>query len=159
MLDDETVELLGSGCALIVATVTAEGAPHAARGWSLEVVDEGSPTRLRLLLDADDEVSIENIGAGGAIAVTATSVTSLRSIQLKGQAVRLEALTPDDEARAAAYVDHFFAEVHAMDEVTWEQFRCFLPVGHVACTIEAHERYDQTPGPGAGARVDEGHGS
>jgi hypothetical protein len=29
----------------------------------------------------------------------------------------------------------------------------FAPVGTVACTVEVHERFDQTPGPSAGARV------
>ena len=55
MFDPETRAFLESGCGLLVATVSADGAPHAARGWGLDVLDVGPPARLRLLLDADDE--------------------------------------------------------------------------------------------------------
>jgi hypothetical protein len=29
----------------------------------------------------------------------------------------------------------------------------FVPRGFVACTVEVHERFDQTPGPSAGVRL------
>jgi hypothetical protein len=154
VLDEETRAFLESGCALIVGTVSTDGAPHAGRGWGLDVLDVGPPARLRLLLDADDVRSIDNVVRGATIAVTATNVTTLRSTQVKGRALGPEVLTPDDVERAARYVDAFFADVHAADSVPWERFARFLPGAYVPCTIEAHERYDQTPGPGAGARME-----
>jgi hypothetical protein len=107
-----------------------------------------------LLLDVEDDRSIEHIADGGAIAVTATNVILLRSMQMKGHATDLEVASARDVERAQRYIEDFFANVHETDATTWERFECMLPAGYVACTVEVHERYDQTPGPGAGARIE-----
>ena len=156
MFDEETRAFLESGCGLIVGTVAPDGAAHAGRGWGLDVLELGPPARLRLLLDADDEGTIAHVADGAAIAVTATNVRTLRSIQLKGRALGTQELTPGDEARRDRYIEEFFADVAAVDGVPWERFEHFMPSGVVVCTFEAHERFDQTPGPGAGARVEVG---
>jgi hypothetical protein len=156
VFDEETRAFLESGCGLIVGTVSPDGAPHAGRGWGLDVLEVGPPARLRLLLDVDDEGTIGNVAAGAAIAVTATNVKTLRSIQLKGRAIGPEVLAPDDQARGDRYVEAFFADVEAVDGVPRERFEHFMPSGLVVCTFEADERFDQTPGPGAGARVEVG---
>jgi hypothetical protein len=154
MFDPETQTFLESGCALIVGTVGSDGAPHAGRGWGLEILDGDPEPRFRLLLDVEDERTLEHLSDGGAIAVTATSVLTLRSIQLKGRASDPEATTPDDHRRARRYIDQFFADAHMVDQTPWNRFEAFLPAGYVACTVEVHERFDQTPGPGAGARIE-----
>ena len=156
MFDEETRAFLESGCGLIVGTVAPDGAPYAGRGWGLDVLDVGPPARLRLLLDVDDEGTIAHVVAGAAIAVTATNVRTLRSIQIKGRAMGPEVLTPEDAARGDRYIEEFFADVEAVDGVPRERFEHFMPSGFVVCTLEAHERFDQTPGPGAGARVEVG---
>jgi hypothetical protein len=153
VFDEETRAFLESGCGLIVGTVGPDGAPHAGRGWGLDVVDLGTPACLRVLLDVDDERAIANAVDGATIAVTATNVSTLRSIQLKGRSLGTEVVTPDHEARATRYCTEFFDDVHAVDQVPHERFERFLPAGYVACTFQAAERFDQTPGPGAGARV------
>ena len=155
MLDDETRAFLEGGCALLVGTVADDGAPHAGRGWGMAVLDGGPPARCRVLLDADDEKTLAHVAGGGSISVTATSVVTLRSMQLKGQAIGVEVVTAEDEARAAAYIEEFYGHVHEVDGVAWEVFEAILPSGYVGCLFEAHERFDQTPGPGAGARVGE----
>ena len=159
MLDDETRGFLEGGCALLVGTVGEDGAPHAGRGWGMAVLEAGAPARCRVLVDADDELCVANLAGGGSIAVTATSVLTLRSMQLKGQAVGVEVVTADDDARAAAYIEEFFGHVHAVDDVAWEVFEAILPSGYVGCVFDAHESFDQTPGPRAGARVDGADGT
>ena len=154
MFDEETRAFLESGCGLIVGTVAPDGAPHAGRGWGMDVLELGPPARLRLVLDADDGATLEHAAEGAAIAVTATNVKTLRSIQLKGRSLGPQAITADDVARAERYIDAFFADVEETDGVPRVQFEHFMPSGYVVCTFEAHERFDQTPGPGAGARVD-----
>ena len=154
MFDPETQTFLESGCALIVGTVGPDGAPHAGRGWGLELLDGDPGPRFRLLLDIEDERTIEHLADGGAIAVTATNVLTLRSIQLKGRATGPEAATPDDHRRAQRYIERFFADAHTVDQTPWTRFEAVLPAGYVACTVEVQERFDQTPGPGAGARIE-----
>lgn len=154
MFDTEITAFLESGCALIVGTVAADGEPHVGRGWGLDVIASGDTPRLRLLLDADDTSSIEHAAEGGAIAVTATSVRTLRSVQLKGRSLGLEVAGPGDDDRAQRYIDQFFADVTDTDGTDAALLERFVPSGYVACTVEVRERFDQTPGPGAGARID-----
>jgi hypothetical protein len=50
-------------------------------------------------------------------------------------------------------MDGFFGDIRATDGTSATLLERFVPSGVVACTIEVHERFDQTPGPGAGGRV------
>lgn len=153
VLDPETTTFLQTGCALIVGTVAPDGTPHAGRAWGLDVVAHGPTPTVRVLLDSDDQLTIDHIAEGGAVAITATSVRTLQSMQLKGQARGLDAPQPGDEARMARYIDQFFGDIHDTDATAMEVLETFRPIGPVACIVEVRERFDQTPGPGAGARV------
>ena len=153
MFDPQTTAFLETGCALIVGTVSPSGEPHAGRAWGLTVVEDGPTPQVRLLLDAEDLVTIDHVADGGAIAVTAASVRTLSSIQLKGHARASEDATPADEARAARYIEAFFGDIMDTDGTSPSLLQRFVPTGYLACTVEVLERFDQTPGPGAGARV------
>jgi len=135
--------------------VSPDGEPYASRAWGLDVLEVGPPARVRLLLDAEDERTLEHVAAGGAIAITAANVLTLRSMQLKGRSQGLDGAASTDRARVDRYVREFHADVEATDHVTWELFQQFFPVDCVACLVDVHEAFDQTPGPGAGARVGE----
>src|SRR5262245_53422179 len=102
----------------------------------MAVLEDGPPLRCRVLLDADDELTLAHVAGGGSISVTATSVLTLRSMQLKGHAIGPEVPTPDDELRAASYLEEFFGHVHDTDDVAWEVFEAIVPSGHVACVFE-----------------------
>jgi hypothetical protein len=117
------------------------------------VLTDGDAPTVRLLLDADDARTIEHAAEGGAIAVTATNVRNLRSIQLKGRVRSPAAARPGDAERAQRYMDAFFGDISDTDGTNPALLERFVPSGFVACTIEVHERFDQTPGPGAGVRV------
>lgn len=155
MFDPETTAFLESGCALIVGTVDESGEPHAGRLWGLDVVANDVRAEVRLLLDVDDVATIEHLGDGGRLAVTATNVRTLHSTQLKGVARFLEPATDDDRARAGRYIHEFFTDIRETDGTAAELLARFEPAGYVACVMEVRERYDQTPGPGAGARIEQ----
>lgn len=153
MFDQQTTAFLEGGCALIVGTVAPDGTPHAGRAWALDVVDDGPTATVRLLLDVDDERTLEHVAAGGAMAITATDVRTLRSMQLKGRARGLDPARADDHDRMARYIDAFFDDIVATDATDPAVLETFRPHGPVACLADVHEWYEQTPGPGAGARV------
>lgn len=154
MFDDETTAFLMSGCALIIGTVRADGEPHAGRGWGLDVtVDTDDRAEVHLLLDADDATTIELAAAGGAMAITAANVRTLRSVQMKGRSLGLAAPEAGDDERAHRYIDQFFTDIVDTDGTSPELLAKFQPRGFVACSVEIVERYDQTPGPGAGAPI------
>jgi hypothetical protein len=152
VFDAETVAFLEGGCALIIGTVEPGGKPRSARGWGLTLLD-GEARRARLLLDAEDDITIANAAGGGAIAVTAADVLTLRSIQLKGRSVGVEPADDDDEATAEAYYRKLFTDIEQTDGTPWEVAMRMVPVGYVACTLEIEDAFDQTPGPEAGGRI------
>ena len=154
MFDAATTKFLESGNALIVATVSPDGEPQATRGWGL-TVRPGDRREVRLLLSTADEATLGHARAGGAIAVTGADVRTLRSVQLKGRAVSVEPATDDDRARALRYKDAFFTAVIETDGAFHEQIARLEPYDYVACTIAVDDVFNQTPGPGAGARLDE----
>ena len=151
MLASDDVTFLEGGSALILGTVAADGAPHASRGWGLDVLGDGE---VRLLVDADDDVTLANATATGAIAITAADVRTLHSTQLKGHVVAVEAGGPADQARARRYCDQFFEDIHETDGTPFETLERMVPSRFAACICRFDEWFDQTPGPGAGAPVD-----
>jgi len=89
------------------------------------------------------------------IAVTFGRPSDHRSLQLKGDEVRLEALATGDAARMHAYVEDFVADM-ALFGATRR-----LAAGYINLVVEEtlaisftpRVAFDQTPGPGAGARL------
>jgi hypothetical protein len=74
-------------------------------------------------------------------------------MQLKGRSLGLVEPHVDDEARMERYCDQFFTDITETDGTDLEVLARFRPSGQVPCLVEVHERFVQTPGPGAGARV------
>ncbi len=149
VFEPETVEFLESGCALIVGTVDAHGAPHATRGWSAKVLDAGE-ARLRLGLDALDSTVLDNLQETGRIAVTGADVRTLRSAQMKGRAGDLVPADDLDRERIARYCDAFYTDVYESDGTPRPLLDRLTPADFVMCEVTVDEYYDQTPGPAAG---------
>lgn len=142
----------GDHTALVVATVSDDGAPHATRGWGITVDRDGRTARL--LLPADDDVVLACARTPGArIAVTVGDVSTLHSVQLKGRCVGIEPTDDADITTAARYADEFAAAVERADGTPRALLERMVPVAYVACAITIDELYDQSPGPGAGAAV------
>jgi hypothetical protein len=150
VLDPETAALLESGCSISVATVASDGTPHAARGYGITVLQDGG--HLRLLLDADDRTGAANLVGGGAIAVTAAAVPTLRAVQVKGTADEPVATSdPGDLARTARHMDSFFTDVTGTEGTPVALLERLRPVNFAVCTVTVTEVFNQTPGPGAGS--------
>ena len=118
------------------------------------MLEDGDVTTVRLLLDAADAVSIANLTDGGAVAITAADVRTLRSTQLKGRAIGTDPPADGDAERAGRYCEAFMADIQATDGTPRDMLQRIVPLAYVPCTVVVHERFDQTPGPGAGQRID-----
>ena len=90
---------------------------------------------------------------GRMIATTGCNVLSLRGVQLKGPIVSIEPATADDHQRLQAYCDAFFADVAVVDSIPRWLMERLVPADIVAVVFDVTERYDQTPGPNAGAAL------
>jgi hypothetical protein len=149
-----TATFLEGGGALLVGTVEADGTPCAARGWGITVLTGDEPgMRVQVVLDASDERALRALAATGAVSVTATDVRTLRSIQVKGLAAPVEAATAADVALARRYCDDFFRAVNEADGIDVALLERLVPAAYVTCEVTVHHRFDQTPGPGAGAAI------
>jgi hypothetical protein len=151
VFDAEQASFLESGCSLILGTVLPDGEPHAGRGWGLNLLPVTG--QVRLLLDAEDSATVARAAAGGAVAITAANVRTLRSMQLKGRVLSVEAASSDDVDRAARFCEDFFTDVADTDGVGRDLTERLVPAGYVACTVAVDHVFDQTPGPGAGAQL------
>jgi hypothetical protein len=97
---------------------------------------EGSPTRANLL-------------AGSPVAVTLSRPTTYSTVQLKGPVASVGEPEPGALRAAEAHVDAFVAEVGALG-VPEPVIRTTVGVELLAIAVDVAERYDGTPGAGAG---------
>jgi hypothetical protein len=151
VLNADDRAFLEAGCALIIGTVAADGMPLATRGWGLDVLDDG---HVRLLVDADDEAALVNLASTRAIAITAADVRTLHSTQMKGEVVSIEDVDEAEADRARRYCEDFFVDIHETDGTSYEVLERMVPSRYRACLCQVGDWFDQTPGPGAGGRVD-----
>jgi hypothetical protein len=149
--DPEQMAFLESGCALIVAAVSADGVPLATRGWGLDVQ---GPATVRLLLDADEVVLLDDLRSRGRVAVTACNVPTYRSMQLKGTCEQIEDATDTDVERAGRFCDDFFDDILEVDGTPRWKCERIVPTRFVVARVVVAEVFDQTPGPTAGSTMD-----
>lgn len=149
MFASELTSMIEAGAGLVVGTAGADGEPRATRAWAATVVDPDA-RRLRVVVSADDPVSVANLRPGAAVALNGADVRTFRSVQLKGRVVTVEPPTPDDFDAARVQSDRFLQMVHETDGNPLESLQRILPVEVVVVEIGIEEMYDQTPGPEAG---------
>lgn len=141
---------------MVMATLAPDGTPHASRAWGVKVEPGGD--RFRALVASDDAVALANLHATGVVALTAVSVPTLAALQVKGRVVRVQDADDADHERFARYKEMFFEAVHVGDQSNdVETIAHMAPCDVVAVVATAHTVFDQTPGPGAGSRVDTGN--
>jgi hypothetical protein len=150
LIQPEVAELLESPCSLLVGTVASDGCPDAVRAWGLVLL---APDRVRLLLSANAERTIANLAGGGRMALTATDFVTMTSWQLKGRAATVEPATAADRIRFDAFCAGCLAILAPLHAVPEERIARMMPADVVACELVVEQVFDQTPGPGAGARV------
>jgi hypothetical protein len=151
VIEPDVVALLESGCATFVGTVDADGIPAAAHAMGIQVLDGGA--RLRVVLNAEETEVLDNLGSTGVVALGATDVSTLRSVQVKGRAELVEPVNSADRIRKDAYISEFFRLVHETDGAEIELLHRLVPREFLALVMTVDELFDQTPGPQAGVRL------
>ena len=151
MFSADVTSILAAGTSLIVGTVGPDGEPRATRAFALTVVDAEADV-VRVVLSADDAVTVDHLDTG-VIAITAADVRTLRSVQLKGRIVGVEASNEHDEAVVADHSGRFFQAIHETDGHDLSAIRQMLPLRTLSVEVLVEELFDQTPGPDAGRRV------
>ena len=148
MIRTDEANVLESPASIVVGTVDATGAPHAARAWGAWVLAGG--TRLRFLLPATDTRAAADLAETGRVAFNATIVETLRSVQVKGVRAVIEPATADDRVLHDRFVRELFQALHENDGSDIGALQNMRPADLVAVECDVESVFDQTPGPSAG---------
>jgi hypothetical protein len=144
-------ELAGQGVAIVVATRDGELRPTIARAWGPRLSPDGA--ELTLCVEAaEDSPMRANLAAGSPLAVTLTRPSTYSSVQLKGQLTALREPDGAERERAAAHATGFVAEAATVG-LPEAVGRALVGSALVTAVMAVAERYDQTPGRGAGGRL------
>jgi hypothetical protein len=140
--------LVGQGVAVVVATRDGELRPEVGRAWGPSLSEDGA--RLSVCVEGGpDSAMARNLEAGSPVAAMITRLAAVTSVQLKGRVVEVAAPTQDRLDTVADHVDRFVAET-GMLGVSEATARAFVGPELLAVTMEVTERFDETPGAGAG---------
>ncbi len=142
---------LTSGNSIVVATRDAALRPHAVRACGIEVI---APDRIAVFVPkATGAVSVANLRAVGDVAVCVCAASDFRAVQLKGRHVRtVEAGAEDILASEQQLVA--FSEAVARFGHTRAQVRNLWSFDTWRVEIQVTSGFGQTPGPGAGDRME-----
>lgn len=159
MVEPEARAILEGGCGLLVGLVRAGNRPYATRGWGFDLIegDDGSLGG-RLLVQPTDLARLGLVPGDrpdAQVAVTAAEVHTLRSVQLKGILTSVEEADAVDVERMHRYCEEFFYAVRTADGFPEEVMERWRPTEVVRCHMLVREQYSQTPGPGAGAKLED----
>lgn len=151
-LSEARRDLLQGPLAVQVASASARLEPQVSRGWGADL-DAGGRLSF-ILIDAQTEVLRQVLRETGKAAVNATNPVTLESIQFKGEV--LEIAEPDAKAREEANrrIAQFVDALRGAGILRGEAFGLAHPGPARRIAIRVREVYDQSPGPGAGRRLE-----
>ena len=142
------------GVGIAVASRDAEGWPVLSRGRGCRI-DAGGRVRL-VLRQGSGAALCEAIAAGRPVAATFSQPGSHRSIQLKAGSAEVRPAEPADVAAADAQ-SKVFRDLLIAAAYTDAFATTYCSAGgqpHVAIEFVPEAAFVQTPGPGAGSRLD-----
>ena len=144
----DVAELARQGVAVIVATRDADLRPAVGRGWGPLLSDDGA--RLTLAVEVAEGTALEaDLRGGSPLAVTMSLPSSYLTVQLKGAVVDLCEPTEEDLRRVEEHLGAFVEETGRLG-VDESIIRALTADRLLTAVLDVTERYDQTPGPGAG---------
>ena len=154
MLDYGAVTaFLESGVSMVGASANDELVPEAFRMWGASLGDGGI---LRALVSSDAGETFAHVGKGTPLCMTFADPLNLRSMQVKGRSLGPpEPPGPEDLACMARY-EEVFQPKSRLNGTPAALLDGVRPRSVFVVSIVLEDAYDQTPGPSAGARLEEG---
>ena len=104
--------------------------------------------RARLLVTPD-------VLTEGRIAITATDVPTLRSLQLKGRIADVEPMTDDDLAKSEQYINDFYGDIVSTDHIPATCSSAFGRGSSSCAPWWSRSSTTRRPGPGRARRCDD----
>ncbi len=154
VLDEDHASFIQGGVSVVVATRDAALVPHVVRGCGCRVSRDRR--RITVLVEpARVGTVLEDVAANGLVAVVFSQPSTHRTIQIKGTDARLMRVTAADRAVSARHLEAWIAE---LTRIGYRQDFARVVRGHAgrglaAITFTPTSAFQQTPGPGAGERL------
>jgi hypothetical protein len=148
---DEHARILGSACSMTMGTRDAKLQPHFTRVLGATVHEDREQITI-FVPKVIASQGLDDVHDNGRIAIQCVEVGPFKAFQLKGRFVSARDATPAEEELQRAYQARIIegAKRLGISAKFW-QVSIYNPA--IAITFRIDESYDQTPGPGAGARV------
>jgi len=144
---------LDSGVSMVGASADDHLVPEAFRIWGATLSDGGV---LRALVSSDAGQTFGRVGEGTLLCMTFGDPLNLRSLQVKGRSIGApEPPGPADLACMERY-EKVFCPKSLLNGTPPALVEGVRPRSVFAVSIVLEEAYDQTPGPTAGKRLEEG---
>jgi hypothetical protein len=154
-ISDEMAAFLEQGNSMLVATRNAALEPHATRACGVRVL--GADRIAVLLPRATAAQTRANLQENGDVAVCVGSPTDFRTVQLKGRCLGVTDCSPEDLLLSEQQL-RGFADAVAPLGVGRAQARNLWLFDCWCIEVHVTSAYTQTPGPGAGARIEVANG-
>lgn len=151
MLPDQVIELLQTGVSVVVGTRDAAMMPECTRAWGIHLGPDLATVTI-FLSEAISRKTLENLRDNGMIAVTCTRPTDHVTCQLKGRIRSIRPVTAHDREVSLRWHRDFMGELRAIG-VPPELSEAWIAEPALAVEIDVTDVFDQTPGPGAGKKV------
>jgi hypothetical protein len=148
------VRFLESPVALQVAAAGADLRPSSTRGFGCWVEEDRRTLRI-CVLEAQGRRFLGDLQVGCRVAVNATDVLDLRSVQAKGSLSERRAATHAEQEACRAYTTEL-VEMFVRIGVPRDGCGGLWHSGPIAVVrVAVDALFDQTPGPGAGRKLEE----
>ncbi len=154
MLPPEVIPFLESGLSTLLAACDEQGKPTCVRGIGLRVLEGGRAARV-YLPGASARLVVDTLRDTRNVAVTMSRPITHRTVQIKGRVLSLSETPVEDRASMEALFCGFMREVALVGMppgvilriLRWPSTSVDFSVEHV---------FVQTPGPGAGSKLERG---
>jgi hypothetical protein len=154
LFGEDMAAFFRSGISVTVVSRNALLTPSIARAKGCRLI-QGTPARIRVFISvAHAGDCLDDIRASGMVSAALSRPNTHRSVQFKGSDARIVELTSEDRAALVAAEAAFIAVIDPLGFAP-SFTHAFLesPDDEVAIEFTPTDAFQQTPGPGAGARI------
>lgn len=151
MIDTELAGFLQEGVGIHIATRDAALRPNGARAIAVEVEGDGEHLVVYVARVAAARL-LSDLEANGQVAVGFGRPIDDRACQVKGMFVGIRDAAETERAKVLAQWDGFLASLEKIG-IPRAATRTWVTWPAVAIRLRANALFNQTPGPGAGARL------
>lgn len=156
VLNESTAAFIASpATSIAIASRDADHWPSLFKAVACRVAEDRSTVTLYVDGGVARDV-LRALDDGFPVAAVFSEPATHRTLQIKGERATLGPVTPADREFARSHFEAVVAHIAALDYPE-DGVRCYFhyePERLVAVTFAPAEAFEQTPGPGAGARLE-----